>query len=109
MSNLSDHIRIWRFSDAPLELRNACHHNGGDEDWLAVVPQSVAAEGAVTFLESSSFDSCGQPQRYVIDQFGDIYWFPRHSDDGGSDGSQVQHCGYTEHFASCDIYVGTHG
>lgn len=32
-----NHIRVWAFEDAPEEL--AClSQNGGDEDWLALVP-----------------------------------------------------------------------
>mgnify|MGYP007122140866 CR=1 FL=1 len=37
MSNVPHHIRVWRFEDAPEELRNLST-NGGDEDWVALVP-----------------------------------------------------------------------
>lgn len=35
------HIRVWSFYDAPEELRNLSNH-GGDEDWLALIPPSLA-------------------------------------------------------------------
>jgi len=31
------HIRVWRFADAPKELKDLSR-NGGDEDWLALLP-----------------------------------------------------------------------
>ena len=37
---MSTHITIWRYQDAPPELRALSTH-GGDEDWLAVVPRSL--------------------------------------------------------------------
>lgn len=33
-------IKVWRFHDAPAELRALTSH-GGDEDWLALVPPDV--------------------------------------------------------------------
>ncbi len=30
-------IQVWRFHDAPKELRDLSPH-GGDEDWVALVP-----------------------------------------------------------------------
>jgi hypothetical protein len=36
-------IRVWRFHDAPEELR-ALSDNGGDEDWLAIIPVDLASE-----------------------------------------------------------------
>ena len=38
-----NHIRVWRFEDAPEELRNLST-NGGDEDWLALVPPKLRDE-----------------------------------------------------------------
>lgn len=39
--NAPNHIRVWRFDDAPEELRDLSHH-GGDEDWLALIPPAFA-------------------------------------------------------------------
>jgi hypothetical protein len=33
-------IQVWRFEDAPEELRKLST-NGGDEDWLAVIPAAL--------------------------------------------------------------------
>lgn len=36
----SDHIKVWVFKDAPLALQELSQA-GGDEDWLAVVPNAM--------------------------------------------------------------------
>lgn len=36
-------IRVWRWEDAPEEFRALSGH-GGDEDWIAHVPASLAGE-----------------------------------------------------------------
>jgi len=41
--NAPNHIRVWRFCDAPEELRNLST-NGGDEDWLALIPPKLVGE-----------------------------------------------------------------
>ena len=41
-------IQVWRFQDAPAELR-ALSPEGGDEDWLAVIPKELADETWVDF------------------------------------------------------------
>lgn len=51
-----NHIRVWRFSDAPEELRDLSTH-GGDEDWLALVPPLLANE-YIGWLDSGSFGCC---------------------------------------------------
>lgn len=38
-----NHIRAWRFQDAPEELASLST-NGGDEDWLALIPPTLADE-----------------------------------------------------------------
>ena len=47
-------IRIWQFRDAPLKYRKLSR-NGGDEDWLAVVPKKSVYERNVWFLECEHF------------------------------------------------------
>lgn len=41
MSYATDHISVWEFTAAPEELRRLSI-NGGDEDWLALVPGPMA-------------------------------------------------------------------
>lgn len=51
-------IRVWRFEDAPESLR-AYSTNGGDEDWLAVVPPDVEGRHYIPWLQpGSSFGVC---------------------------------------------------
>ena len=38
-----NHIRVWKFKDAPEELRALSRH-GGDEDWVALIPPQYANE-----------------------------------------------------------------
>ena len=40
---MKDPITIYRFEDAPKELQNLSQ-NGGDEDWLAIVPKHLKKE-----------------------------------------------------------------
>lgn len=46
-------IRVWPFYDAPPELQALSEH-GGDEDWLALVPSSLA-EAWLPWLEGWQF------------------------------------------------------
>ncbi len=46
-------ISIYRWEDAPEQYRELSGH-GGDEDWVAVVPESMAQE-YMPFLEEGRF------------------------------------------------------
>jgi len=50
-------ITVWRFRDAPEELQ-ALSNNGGDEDWLAVIPPELSEEWLGWMEEGSSFGCC---------------------------------------------------
>lgn len=52
MINTPNHIRVWRFEDAPQELRDLSPH-GGDEDWIALIPPRLA-DAWIGWLESGS-------------------------------------------------------
>jgi hypothetical protein len=41
MNTFNNMIIVWRFEDAPEEFRALSHH-GGDEDWVALVPKTMA-------------------------------------------------------------------
>lgn len=56
-------IKVWRFSEAPPCLQ-ALSTNGGDEDWLALVPNSLANE-YIPWLEGQSF-GCYCVLRYPV-------------------------------------------
>lgn len=53
MPNPPNHIRVWRFVDAPEELKALSPH-GGDEDWIALVPPKLADE-YIGWLEYGPF------------------------------------------------------
>lgn len=45
-----DHIKAWPFKDAPHELQ-ALSLAGGDEDWLAVVPNEMLENYCIPWLD----------------------------------------------------------
>lgn len=56
---MKEPIKVWRWEDAPEELRALSTH-GGDEDWVALLPPNYAGEGEwIGWLESgTSFGCC---------------------------------------------------
>jgi hypothetical protein len=50
-------ITIYQFTDAPQELQNLSD-NGGDEDWLAIVPKHLKKEWIPWMEEGSTFGCC---------------------------------------------------
>jgi hypothetical protein len=55
--NAPNYIKVWRFYDAPEELRALSTH-GGDEDWLALIPPKLASEWIGWLEEGHSFGCC---------------------------------------------------
>lgn len=55
-------IKVWRFEDAPEEYRKLST-NGGDEDWLALIPHAQAND-YISWTESGGFDACQDPSTY---------------------------------------------
>ncbi len=50
-------IRVWPFYEAPKELQALSPH-GGDEDWLAVVPQALVDSWIPWLEEGRGFGAC---------------------------------------------------
>ena len=50
-------IIIWKFNDAPKYFRDLSE-NGGDEDWVAFVPDALKDEYIGFLDEGSSFGCC---------------------------------------------------
>ena len=49
------HIKVWEWSNAPAHLRGLAT-TGGDEEWVALVPNSVEAESfGVLWLSEGRF------------------------------------------------------
>ena len=50
-------INVWKFKDAPEELRNLSDH-GGDEDWLAIIPPQMTNKYISWMEEGTAFGIC---------------------------------------------------
>lgn len=50
-------IKVWRFDDAPAEFRELSPH-GGDEDWLAYIPEALGDEWIGWMEPGSAFGCC---------------------------------------------------
>lgn len=50
-------IFIWKWEDAPEEFKTLSHH-GGDEDWVAFIPDSMKDEYISWMEEGTSFGCC---------------------------------------------------
>lgn len=61
-------IIVWRFLDAPKHLQHLST-NGGDEDWLALVPKELC--GQAMWLECTHFGCCDVSE-YDVDE-GKVY------------------------------------
>lgn len=57
MLNAPNHIRVWRWEDAPEELKSLSRH-GGDEDWVALIPPKLANEWIGWMEEGTAFGCC---------------------------------------------------
>jgi len=49
-----NYIKIYKFNDDPEELKKLSI-NGGDEDWIAIIPPSLRDEYISWFEEGTSF------------------------------------------------------
>ena len=52
---------VWKFYDAPKQLR-ALSTNGGDEEWLVELPPGWEENGTPYWIEA--MDSCREPKSY---------------------------------------------
>lgn len=71
-------IKVYEFDNAPSKLRDLST-NGGDEDWIAVVPKSMLDnnDGYIGWIESYSFGCCCV-DRYELDS-GDTVFIGCHA------------------------------
>ena len=57
-------IKVWSFEDAPQEYRDlSCH--GGDEDWIAFVPESMKDDYIGWMEEGTSFGCCDVEEHVI--------------------------------------------
>ncbi len=54
---MSEPILVWAFYDAPEEYRKLST-NGGDEDWVAVVPAALSGKWIPWLESNSAFGVC---------------------------------------------------
>lgn len=59
-----NYIKIYKFNDAPEELKKLST-NGGDEDWIAIIPPSLQDKYIPWFEEGSSF-GCFKVEEYML-------------------------------------------
>ena len=71
-------IVVWRFEDAPEDLRGLVE-NDGDEDWLAVVPAYFIEDGGIPWIDCcSGFDSLCEPEKHQLAS-GDVVYIGTHA------------------------------
>lgn len=59
-------IVIWQFEDAPKQYQSLSQ-NGGDEDWIAFLPESFLRERMVpAFLEEGSSFGCYKVEKHKV-------------------------------------------
>lgn len=58
-------ILVWHFDDAPEDFRKLSGH-GGDEDWLAFVPDALKGEW-IPWLDSGSSFGCCDVSEHPVD------------------------------------------
>ena len=63
-------ILVWRFYDAPKEYQGLSPH-GGDEDWIALVPNSMSGD-YIGWLEPGSRFGCCDVSEHKVDS-GTVY------------------------------------
>lgn len=58
-----EQIRIWPFHSAPESFRFFMHQ-GGDEDWVALVPPAIA-DDHIGWLEMPAFGVCDVAEKWL--------------------------------------------
>jgi len=58
-------IKVWRFKESPKEYQ-AMSNNGGDEDWVAFIPDEMSAYW-VAWLESGTPFGCCCVDEFKVD------------------------------------------
>lgn len=64
MSEENEPIKVWKFEDAPEELKNMST-SGGDEDWIALIPPSYKNEYIGFLDEGTSFGCCSVDEFFI--------------------------------------------
>jgi hypothetical protein len=59
------YIKVWKFRYAPKEYKDLSHH-GGDEDWVAFVPDDFPDQDPVWMDAGTSFGCCDVSKHKVL-------------------------------------------
>jgi hypothetical protein len=70
-------FHVWRFYDAPEELREIFNYNGGDEDWLVITRSDMLDLWTPNWIEM--MDSCNDPDKYIINNTDIVVFVGSHS------------------------------
>ena len=57
-------IMVWRYQDAPLKYR-LLSTNGGDEDWIAFIPEEFEGEWIGWLEQGTPFGCCSVEEHEV--------------------------------------------
>ncbi len=69
-------IKVWKFDEAPKKYQ-ALSTNGGDEDWIALVPKSMSEEW-IGWLEKGTSFGCPASEEHKLKN-GDVIRIGCHS------------------------------
>ena len=64
-------ILVWRFHEAPEEIKQLANQ-GGDEDWIALVPPEMAKGTYISWAESGTGFGCCSVNEIPLDDGGRI-------------------------------------
>lgn len=75
---MSDPIEVWPFDKAPRWLQEDCSQ-GGDEDWIAVLPIGMTEDDWIGWIHGGQgFSICGEPDVVELSD-GRIAYVGRHA------------------------------
>jgi len=102
-------IRVYRFEDVPKEWQDVLCQNGGDEDWLAVVPGKYRDDYLNWITDSPSFGCCCV-NHYRTDKQGIVREMKEIEREDYSEERQytLEIVGRIKSLPDCDIYIGCH-
>jgi len=98
-------IQVWRYYQAPAEWQVS--RNGGDEDWLALVPFEYEDDCIGWVDEGHAFGCCTVDEFYVKDDGSIVEKRERDYDVRYSE--EVRPAGYVDtRYAGYRIFIGCH-
>lgn len=110
LNGVKEPIRVYRFYDAPKKWREILDQNGGDEDWLAIIPKHLREEW-IGWLDHGSFGCCCI-NKYDVSENGDVTDMKERTDYDFVLDRYVQFgpcvVGNIPELAGCKLFIGCH-